>query len=175
MIVSPIRIKKSLKFSFGNSLLFGLLLFLVFLIMGYTRLWEETKNHIADLQKEKIQWQQTKKISPERSVTANIPKMSDLPNIIESCRNNFISHNVEVKSFNVERFAQEKGRAGKGLDYALVRLHLSGDWKGISEGINDIENRNDQAIHVQETVLTSDNGGDCLLQIYLLPDKELGT
>jgi len=71
-----------------------------------------------------------------------------------------------VVSLSVERFG-ERREAGKGIsiDYALVRLRLLGQWKGIATSLKVLEERREVGIHVQEVVLAKE-GGEALLQIY---------
>ena len=103
--------------------------------------------------------------------TPNLPASDKLLEIVEACRSNFSRISVEVLALNLERFvSQEEGKgSAEGIDYALVRLQLKGDWQTIVAGFETLEETHPE-INVQELTL-ADAGGEGLLQIYVRTEK----
>lgn len=98
--------------------------------------------------------------------SSSIPGMDKLPDMIEICRQNFLSRGVLVKALNVERFSELKGKAdSSNLDFALVRIRIEGSWEQIEAGIQGLESIRDFPVHVQEVILNS-KGGEILMQVY---------
>jgi hypothetical protein len=123
---------------------------------------------INSLQAEKNYWAGvlSSETIPEKST--EIPTADNLPKIIELCQDCLAENEIVVTSFNVERFSGVKEPANSGdLDYAGLRIHFLGKWPEIEKGLNELEHMDKQAIHVQEVILTPE-GGEALLQIYLL-------
>jgi hypothetical protein len=145
---------------------FPILTFLICLAFG--SVFYLLSVEINSLQAEKKYWAGV--LSSEISLEKNIeiPTADNLPKIIEICQDCLATNEIEITSFNVERFSgiQESSDSG-GLDYANLRMHFMGKWQEIETGLNELEHMDKQAIHVQEVILTPE-GGEALLQIYLL-------
>lgn len=134
-------------------------------VIAFLILWRPAYSRLRSLQEDKIYWQDVLRTGV--IYTKNIiPTMDQLPEMIELCRGAFVNEGVDVVSLSVERFG-ERREAGKGIsiDYALVRLRLLGQWKGIATSLKVLEERREVGIHVQEVVLAKE-GGEALLQIY---------
>lgn len=144
--------------------------FLLCTVWGFLLLWQPAYLQLRSLQNEKTHWQHVLSTGVMNTKTDTkpvpIPTMDQLPDIIEQCRGAFVKEGVDVVSLNVERFG-ERRETGKGasLDYALVRLHLRGNWDGVVTSIKALEETPEGNIHLQEVVLESE-GGEALLQIY---------
>lgn len=138
---------------------------LVCTVVAFLILWQPAYFRLRSLQEDKIHWQHVLRTGVTYT-NSIIPTMDQLPDLIELCRGAFVNEGVDVVSLNVERFG-ERREAGKGasIDYALVRLHLLGQWKGIVTSLQALEGMQGVSIHAQEVVLAED-GGEALLQIY---------
>ena len=117
------------------------------------------------LQQEKIHWQsvlQTGLAKPKYS----IPALSQIPELIEQCRQGFVEAGVKVDAINVESFGAGTGeRKGSQINSSLVRFHLLGTWPKICTALQKLEGAQAGNLEVQEAVLSAE-GGDILLQIY---------
>lgn len=149
-----------------HTTLYLILTFLICLVFG--SVFYLLCIEINSLQAEKEYWAEvlSSEISPEKGI--EIPTSDNLPKIIELCQHCLAKNEIEITSFNVERFSgiQETSDSG-GLDYANLRMHFLGKWQEIETGLNKLEHMDKQAIHVQEVILTPE-GGEALLKIYLL-------
>jgi hypothetical protein len=149
-----------------NSILFPILTFLSCLAFGFV--FYNLTIEINSLQAEKDYWAGvlSSEVSSEKST--DIPKADNLPKIIELCQHCLAENEIEITSFNVERFSGvQKHSDSGGLDYATLRMHFLGKWQEIATALNKLEHMDRLAIHVQEVILTPE-GGEALLQIYLL-------
>ncbi|KUO78660.1 MAG: hypothetical protein APF81_27085 [Desulfosporosinus sp. BRH_c37] len=128
-------------------------------------LWQPTYVHVHFLEKEKANWLNILDVGVA-SPKSNIPSMDQLPAIIGQCRESFVKEGINVVSIYVERFGEQKDtKNGASLDYALVRLHLRGNWKEILTSLKTIEDMQEVSIHVQEVTL-ADQSGETLFQVY---------
>jgi len=140
--------------------------------LGFLLLWQPAYLQLKALQQEKVNWQHVLATGVTNTKvdtkTVNIPTMDQLPDIIEQCRVGFVKEGVDVASLNVERFGERReiGKPAR-LDYSLVRLHLRGNWEGIVNALQALEEKQEGNIHLQEVVLEAD-GGETLLQIYFV-------
>ncbi len=134
-------------------------------IVAFLILWQPAYFRLRSLQEDKTHWQDVLRTGISYNEII-IPTMDQLLDMIELCRSAFVNKGVEVVSLNVERFGERK-ETGKGasIDYALVRLRLLGQWKGIISSFKVLEEMQGVSIRVQEVVLTKE-GGETLLQIY---------
>lgn len=134
-------------------------------VIAFMTLWQPAYFRLYSLQGDKKHWEEVLSTGISQTNTT-IPTMDQLPEMIELCRGVFVNQGVEVVSLNVERFGERK-EAGKGanIDYALVRLRLHGQWKGIVTSVKGVEEIQGVSIHPQEVILTEE-GGEALLQIF---------
>ncbi|MHB1653771.1 MAG: hypothetical protein ACYCVD_15045 [Desulfitobacteriaceae bacterium] len=143
-----------------------IVLCLAILVLGSFKVLSQSQSRIKLLEKEKGRWQEALVSFRNQGGETVIPKLEQLPDIIETCRMAFQAQGVKVKALNVERFAQEKGNVfGAKLDYVLLRMHWSGSRQGIESALAGLEEAPDLAVLVQEISLKKD-GGEGLLQIY---------
>jgi hypothetical protein len=123
------------------------------------------------LHEQKILWSQVVHRTPETKETLNNLKVEELPSIIDQCARILQNEDVEVPSFNLERFGEEV--QSPYINFALIRFKVKGPWEGIQSGIDKIESQANQLIKVQQAHLYN-GGGEILLRIYFLePDKPL--
>ena len=146
------------------------LFFLLATISGFLLLWHPAYLKFLSLQREDTHWQDVMKTGITNGqtdpLTATLPTMDQLPDLIEQCRGAFIKEGVTVAALNVERFGEQRETArGASLDYGLVRLQLSGPWEGIVTSLKALERTAQGNIHLQEVILKAE-GGEALLQIY---------
>lgn len=143
-----------------------ILTFLICLIFG--SVFYLLSVQIDSWQAEKVYWEGilSSGINPRES--AEIPTADKLPEIIELCQDCLVKNQIEIASFNVEKFSgiAETADSG-GLDYANLRIYFLGKWQEIETGLNELEHMDKLAIHIQEVILKPE-GGEVLLQIYLL-------
>lgn len=161
-----------------HALMIGTGLSLVLGLSGFFMLIRPLQHHINSLEKEKAHWREILTFPRERGHLFDIPTMEKLPNSIEECRSYFLEKGVEVKAFNVERFASANGKeitndyggangsaVNAKFDYALVRMHWQGPWESIEKGLAKMEEAPDLGISVQEVLLDKD-GGQGVFRIY---------
>jgi hypothetical protein len=102
-----------------------------------------------------------------------IPKVEELPTVIDQCLEIFLKEKVGIRSFNLERFGGESVSEPSTLNYALVRIKLKGSWDGIQRGLAEVETLPNQVIHSQEVKLSAE-GGEIFLKIHFQePDNPL--
>lgn len=94
-----------------------------------------------------------------------LPKVEELPMVIEECTQIFSSEKVEILSFNLERFGSVSTEKSESLNYAVVQMKVLGSWEGINKGLSIIENFPDQIIKVDAALLEGDRG-EFLFRIY---------
>lgn len=175
---SEIKVKSSAG-NFGISLLSGLSLrslqgivvgLIACIILSFLIIWQPVYMEFQALEKEKEYWVHVMNAGAKNvklnSNLLTIPTMDQLPDMIEKCCSTFVKEGVDVVTFSVERFGEKKETGnGASIDYALVRLHLQGQWSGIVSSLKVLEEEQEVSIHAQEVVLAS-KGGEALLQIY---------
>lgn len=137
---------------------------------------------LRSLQNEKIHWQNLLSQSISKTQTQNqtqttaktetcIPSAENLPDMIELCRRTFVEEGVMVDALDAESFG---GRPGQGnavnIDYGLVWFRLLGKWERIVAALQDLENKQEVRVHIQEAVLDQ-KGGEVHLQIYFCNDN----
>lgn len=141
------------------------------IILAFLVLWQPAYTKFQSIQKQKDDWlfiMATEGINLKSNHNLySIPSMNQLPDMIEKCCKTFVKEGIDVVNFNVERFGERNETENKmaSLDYALVRLHLQGQWNNIVTSLKGLEEAQEFSIHVQEVKLASE-GGDVLLRIY---------
>lgn len=138
------------------------------ILLGFSLFWLPSYLQLQDLQKEESSWKLMMKTKVVNT-TSTIPTMDRLLDSVEQCRSIFVNAGVEVVALNVERFGKgdgDKASDGVGIDYALVRLRLKGNWETIISEFKRLEDTL-EGVRIQEVMLGSD-GGEGLLQIYFI-------
>lgn len=129
--------------------------------IGVVSVLRPLQSRIAALEQEKGHWQEVL-ASPSpgnRNKGFTIPHMEKLPDLIEGCQEIFLQQGVDVKGFNVERFAQATGNiSSANLDYAIVRMHWRGSWQNIEKALEELEESTNLGILVQEVLLDKEGG-----------------
>ena len=133
-------------------------------VLVFFLLFRPTLRAIHFGQTEKYKWQKIV-VNPTVSGEPVLPRMENLPDIIENCRSTFARHNIEVTALNMESLSGEGNKNPGPLAYALFRFHLRGEWQRIYSALGELEIMRNYTIHVQEVALDG-QGGECQLQIY---------
>lgn len=141
--------------------LLGIILLLILLAGSLIPLFRE----LGSLQEEISGWEEAVLQAPQGEVKITSPKAEELPTVINQCIQIFKNEDVDIRSFNLERFGEGVGSQTSFFNFALVRFKLGGSWKNVQRGLEKIESLPMQAIQVQEAQLTS-GGGEILLKIH---------
>ncbi|MDR3289326.1 MAG: hypothetical protein LBT22_07860 [Peptococcaceae bacterium] len=149
-------------------LFYGLLGGIIVSCLSFGWLFYCERNEAQAQRYEAAYWQDQAELLKEgRTEAIGIPSLKDLPAIIEVCCVKFQEQGVQVRTFNIESFSTREAETG--LDYALLRLQLWSEPPLVQRVLQEIEEKNDLAIHIQE-VISRPEESEVLLRIYLMPE-----
>ncbi|MGC7873519.1 hypothetical protein ACPUYX_18665 [Desulfosporosinus sp. SYSU MS00001] len=157
---------------FKNNIRACLVAFVFLNLLEFCTFWNPAYRNLQDLRKKIIYWETMSRTSLDIAVP-KLPTRDQFLDIVEGCRDNFLQAGVKVTDLKVEGFGTPENRVisqGAAIDYALLRLHLQGNWETIISQLEVLEDSHEE-IYIQEIMLAPE-GGESLLQIYYYSPNE---
>ncbi|KLU66277.1 MULTISPECIES: hypothetical protein [Desulfosporosinus] len=141
-------------------------------LLEFCIFWNPAYRNLRNLQKEIKYWKTMSKTSLDIAIP-KVPTRDQFLDIVEGCRADFLQAGVKVTDLKVEGFGMQENRAisrGAAIDYALLRLHLQGNWETIISQLEGLEDSHEE-IYIQEIMLDP-TGGEGVLRIYYYSPNE---
>ena len=163
-IVAPDSLRVS-----GKTLLRGGLAAVTVAVIAWWAVLTWTHHRWESLEREKQYWQESATQAENSTVLQAIPTLEALPEILESCREEFHSRGVKVANLNMNSIAEtiSDGHSTR-LAYGLVRLQFQGPSEKALAALAALEKAPDKAVHVRELTLEPAQG-EVLLQVFFAP------